>query len=441
MMRTFSVKFLATAAAAACLISSLAMPKTAAAQVPAAPAAPTVNFLSEGVAAIVNDSIISTYDLRQRMLLLIITSGIQPTADTLGQIERESLRTLVDEALEMQELRRVEKEQKFSIIAKDDDIDRQIGRMAQENRATAQQLVASLKASGVNPETLRAQIRAEISWQRWINGRYGSRLRIGDDQVEAALARLNAAAAKPQYLMSEILIEATRVGGIDNALRGANQLIGQLQQGAPFGSVARQFSSAATSATGGDTGWVNVEELQPAVQQALEQLRPGQLSQPIPVTDGVYILLLRDKRAGSNATLVDLKQAAIRLGADATEADVEAARAKLLTLKPMITDCASVETASTKVAGVIAGDLGESEIKDLAPAFREAAEKLNVGQVSDPIRTQVGLHLIAVCAKRQEGGQVPTKDEMENRLVGQQLAMIAKRYLRDLRNSATIETR
>ena len=440
-MRAFSVKNLAAATIAASLLAGLAMPKTAAAQATAAPAEPTVNFLSEGVAAIVNDSIISTYDLRQRMLLLIITSGIQPTADTLGQIERESMRTLVDEALQMQELRRVEKEQKFTIIAEDDDIDRQISRMAQENRATAAQLVASLAASGVNPETLRAQIRAEISWQRWINGRYGSRLRVGDDQVEAALARQNAAAAKPQYLLSEILIEAARVGGMDNAMRGANQLIGQLQQGAPFGSVARQFSSASTSATGGDTGWVSVEELQPALQQSLDQLRPGQLSQPIPVTDGVYILLLRDKRAGSNATLVDLKQAAIRLSADATETDVEAARAKLVGLKPMITDCASVETAAASVSGVIAGDLGESEIKDLAPAFRDAAEKLNVGQVSDPIRTQVGLHLIAVCAKRQEGGRVPTKDEMENRLVGQQLAMIAKRYLRDLRNSATIETR
>ncbi len=443
MMRALTVKHLATAIASVSMLAQAAIPTSATAQAASAATAPAaaVNYLSEGVAAIVNDNIISTYDLRQRMLLLIVTSGMQPTADSLGQIERESLRSLVDEALEMQELRRVEKEQKFSIIAKDEDIDRQIGRMAQENRATAQQLVSSLAASGVNPETLRAQIRAEISWQRWINGRYGSRLRIGDDQIEAALARQNAAAAKPQYLVSEIFIEATRVGGAENAMRGANQLVGQLQQGAPFASVARQFSAAATSATGGDTGWVTGEELQPALLQALEQLRPGQLSQPIPVTDGVYILALREKRAGASATLVDLKQAAIRLTATATEADVAAAQAKLSALKPLIKDCSNMEAAAATVSGVIAGDLGESEIKDLAPAFRDAAEKLNVGQVSDPIRTQVGLHLIAVCAKRQDGGRVPTKEDMENRLVGQQLAMIAKRYLRDLRNSATIETR
>jgi peptidyl-prolyl cis-trans isomerase SurA len=396
---------------------------------------------SEGVAAIVNDTIISTYDLRQRMLLLIVTSGVQPTAESLAQIEREALRSLVDEHLQLQELKRVEKEQKFSIIADDGDIDRQIGRMAEENRVSGPQLLASLAASGVGAQTLREQIRAEISWQRWINGRYGSRLRVGDDQVEATLARLSAAAAKPQFLISELLIDAGRVGGMDNANRGAAQLVAQLQQGAPFGGVARQFSSSPTAATGGDAGWVSADELVPEVQQVVDQLRPGQLSQPIPVTDGVYIILLRDKRAGSSATLVDLKQAAMRLSSLSTDADVAAARAKLSALKPLIKDCASLEATAGKVEGVVAGDLGEAEIKDLAPAFREAAEKLNVGEVSDPIRTNAGMHLIAICAKRQSGGRVPTKDDIENRLVGQQLAMISKRYLRDLRNSATIETR
>jgi peptidyl-prolyl cis-trans isomerase SurA len=89
----------------------------------------------------------------------------------------------------------------------------------------------------------------------------------------------------------------------------------------------------------------------------------------------------------------------------------------------------------------VAGDLGEAEITDLAPAFQAAATALQIGQVSDPIRTDAGLHLIAVCGKRQSGGNAPSHDQIENRLRGQQLALISKRYLRDLRNSATIETR
>ena len=59
----------------------------------------------------------------------------------------------------------------------------------------------------------------------------------------------------------------------------------------------------------------------------------------------------------------------------------------------------------------------------------------------DPIRTDAGMHLIAVCGKRQGGANAPSHDQIENRLRGQQLALISKRYLRDLRNQATIETR
>jgi len=69
------------------------------------------------------------------------------------------------------------------------------------------------------------------------------------------------------------------------------------------------------------------------------------------------------------------------------------------------------------------------------------AEQLQVGQISSPIRTDAGLHLIAVCGKRSSSADLMNRDQIENRLYGQQLAMIAKRYLRDLRNSATIETR
>src|SRR5579863_3427600 len=87
----------------------------------AAPAPPPP--LAERVVASVNDDIISTYDLDQRIRLLIVTAGIQPTNDNLPELEREALSSLIDERLELQELAREEKEQKFSIIATDADID------------------------------------------------------------------------------------------------------------------------------------------------------------------------------------------------------------------------------------------------------------------------------------------------------------------------------
>ena len=414
-------------------------------EAPAAAAAPeqaaAPQPLQESVAAVINDEIVSSYDLMQRMRLLMATSGMQPTQENLPQIEQEALRSLIDEHLQMQELRRVEKQQKITIISTDKEVDEQIADIAQSNKMSPDQLKQSLVQQGIGLDTWRAQLRADSSWQSWIQGRYGSRLRIGEDQIKAYQRRLAESAAKPQYQISEVFLDASRVGGMEVALNGAGQLIGQMQQGAPFAAVARQFSGSATAANGGDVGWVSQGEMPTEVDAALEQLRPGQLSRPIQVKDGVYIIYLRDKRAGSKTAIVDLKQVAAPLAADATQAQIDAATKLLTDLKPKITSCETLETAAGKVDGLVAGDLGEAEITDLAPAFQEAANKLDVGQVSDPIRTDAGMHLIAVCGKRQGGANAPNHDQIENRLRGQQLALIAKRYLRDLRNQATIETR
>ena len=411
-----------------------------AAQAPA-PAPAASRPLGESVAAVVNDDIISTYDLAQRMRLLIGTSGIQPTAETLPQFQQEALVSLVDEHLQLQELRRVQREQKITIIATDEEVDDEVASLAQQNNLKKDAFLAALRAQGIGRETLYQQIRAQRSWQRWISGRYGSRLRVGEDQIKATQAQLTAASSKPQYQVSEVFIDAARSGGQEAAQQGANQLLAQLQQGAPFAAVARQFSASPTAATGGDAGWINPGEMPAAVDAALEQLRPGQLSQAIPVKDGVYIVYLRDKRSGAGQMLVSMKQAAVSLPAGASEGDIAAARTKLEGVRSASKGCADLEAVAARNPGVVAGDLGEAEIADLSPEFKQAAQALNVGQLSAPIRTTVGLHVLAICGKRSGGPQALDHDQIENRLTSQQLSMIARRYMRDLRNSATIETR
>jgi len=414
---------------------------------PLAPASPPTaaeapNALVAGVAAVVNDQIISTYDLGQRVRLLIVTTGVRPTPQNMPQIEQEALSSLIDEHLELQEIRRQEKEQKFEIVASDDEVNDDLAHIAQSNNTTSAQLLKSLASAGVGAQTLKEQLRAQLSWMHWIQGRYGgSRLRIGEDQVNEVLRQIQAQAEQPQFQISEIYIDAARAGGIDAAMSGATQLAAQLQQGAPFAAVARQFSSAPTAANGGDAGWLTQGQLRAELRPVVDQLRTGQLSQPIQVENGVYILYLRAKRSGAGDELVSLKQAAISLSADAPQATVDAAQQKLLALKAKITGCDSLETQAAKLEGVVAGDLGEANIKDLRESFRDAAEKLKVNQVSDPIRTNAGLHLVAVCGKRRSGANIPSRSDIEGRLEDDQLSLVSKRYLRDLKNSATIETR
>ena len=397
--------------------------------------------LSESVVVTVNDEMISSFDIVQRMRLLIVTAGIQPSQENLPDIQREAVRSLIDERLEMQELRHEAKEQKFDLIASDSEVNDELADIARGNNTSSDQLLSQLAAQGVGAQTFRDQLRAEISWRGWIRGRYGQRLVVGDDQVKAFQKHLEAEADKPQYQIGEIFIDASRAGGNAAAQQGAAQLLSQLQKGAPFAAVARQFSNTPSAANGGDVGWISTGEMPPEVDQALENLRPGQLSSAIAVKDGVYIIYLKDKRAGGTSTLVTLKQIAVALPKGANEDQVAVANAKLTALRPKLSGCDNLEAVAAKVPGAVSGDLGEAETKDLAPAFREAANALQVGQVSAPIRTEVGLHLIAVCARRHGGADAMTPEQIENRLYGQELAMIAKRQLRDLRNSATIETR
>jgi peptidyl-prolyl cis-trans isomerase SurA len=270
---------------------------------------------------------------------------------------------------------------------------------------------------------------------------YGSRIRIGDDQIASQLRSLSAAAKQPQYLVSEIFIDNGRAGGESQAVNGAEQLIAQLQKGAPFPAVARQFSSAPTAANGGDAGWVSAAQEPPEVGKVLDALRPGQLSTPIVSSDGVYIIYLRDKQAAASQTLVTLKQLAIRLPKDAPEDQVAVATSTLSTLRAEAKGCASLDALAAKAKGVVAADLGEAEISDLSGPFKAAAQTLGPDEVSEPIRTDVGLHLVAVCGKRSAGANIPTKADIQNRIYAEQLAAMSKRYLRDLRTSADIETR
>jgi peptidyl-prolyl cis-trans isomerase SurA len=427
--------------AQAAVMAPLDLP-TAPAPAPAAPSAPrAAPDFSAHVAATVNDEVITTYDLRQRMLLLIVTSGVQPNEQNLPELQREALRGLVDERLEMQEIRRIQTKQKMKLEPSDKEVDEELADLARGNNMRLDQLARQLAAADVSINTLREQIRAQSAWRRYIGGRFGSSVRIGEDQIRASLNRINAAAAKPQFQVSEIFLDAQRLGGMQVAQNGARQLMEQIQQGAPFPAVARQFSSAASAASGGDAGWVISGEAQPAVQTALEQMQPGQMAGPVATPDGYYILLLRDKRAGASSTMVNLKQAVIKLGENATPEQVAAATATLTSLSNNSNGCEGFESRANKVSGVVAGETGETDINDLAAEFRTAIEPLKAGQIAAPVRTKQGLHLIALCSKRTGGAHEPSHTEVENRLYGEQLSMLSKRFLRDLRNSATIDAR
>jgi peptidyl-prolyl cis-trans isomerase SurA len=400
---------------------------------PQAPTAEPTFQMSDGVLASVNDSIITGFDLRQRMLLLIAMTQVQPTPENLPAIQQQALNTLIDERLQAQELAKYE-----DLQVSDAEVDQEIAAMAEEVGTTAQNYLDFLAQGGIRPGTLREQVRTQVGWQQLVGGRFQSRARVSQGAVQAALRQISEAATKKQYLIGEIYIEASRVGGQQAALNGANQLVQQMVQGAPFQAVAQQFSAAPSATRGGDAGWMVEGTIQPALQQALDQLQVGQLSRPIPVDGGVYIVYMRDKRDGTSASLVQIKQVMIELPETASDDQVAAATQRLEALRPQLT-CDTMLARATSEQGLLGADLGESDVQNLAPQFQQVARSAEVGSISTPVRTPLGVHLLAVCGRRAGGVQAPDARQVENQLFSQNLATLARRYMRDLREDALIE--
>jgi len=437
-----------TGVAMAALVAGSAVAQTAPGQQPAAagslnpaseeapvaaPAAAPQFQMADGILATVNDSVITGFDLRQRMLLLIAMTQVQPTAENLPAIQQQALNALVDERLQNQEMARYEE-----LKVTDEEVDREIADMAREVGTTAENYVGFLAQGGIRPSTFREQLRTQIGWSQLVGGRFQSRARVTRAAVDAALRQASEAATKKQYLIGEIFIDASRVGGQQAALNGANQLVMQMMQGAPFQNVAQQFSAAPSAVRGGDAGWVVEGSIQPALQAALDQLDVGQLSRPIPVDGGVYIVYMRDKRDGSSANLVSMRQVMIELPETASEAQVAEASQRLEGLRAQLT-CDNILTRARSETGLLGADLGESDVQNLAPQFQQVARSAEIGSVSSPVRTPLGLHLLAVCGRRVGGAEAPDARQIESQLFRQNLANLGRRYMRDLREDALIE--
>ena len=280
-----------------------------------------------------------------------------------------------------------------------------------------------------------------------VNGLLGSRVSVTQDEVDQVLGQLISSANQPQYLVSEILLEIPTLQQEDEIRQGGIQLIQQMQQGAPFQVVAQQFSAAASAAQGGDIGWVQDGQLEPALNDALRNMQPGQISPPIRTPSGWILLALRDRRVVGGAdplkAKIDLRQILIPLESNADADDVEDAREKALSVQNELEGCDNLEKAARKARNSTITDLGQMSISDLAGRFRETAATLQSGEASNPIRTETGLNILVACSREDLGAsaQLPSRDQIEDRLYNQQLSMFARRHMRDLRRDATIELR
>lgn len=384
----------------------------------------------EGIAAVVNDQPITTLDVRDRMRLIITSAGVQPTEETLARIQDQAIRSLIDERLQLQTAT------EYELTVDEAEIDDALNDIAARSGATVAEVEADLANNGIDINTLRQQVEAEIAWQILVSGRYRSRIRISDQQIETSLDRLVQSASQPQYRLGEILIEVTPEGGEERAIATIQAIFNQLRQGAPFQALAQQFSDAPSASAGGDTGYLPLSGLRPQVAEIVQQMQPGAISNPIRVPGGIQVVALIDRREGQVIEQFTLSQITLP-----TSRLNDTSRAALAEAASSITSCEGLESVVEDIDGIIVTNLGSVGGNALIPSIRSALETIEPGNASPVMNTAAGAQVFVVCERSMTGPGIPSTDQIENQLVNQQLSLLSRRWLRDIRRDATIEIR
>lgn len=407
------------------------------------PVSPARSQSTLNIAAVVNDEIISVYDLSQRILLVIQFSNIPNTSQNQQRIAPDVLRRLIMEKLRLQEAKRL------GIEPSENEIQSSMAELEKRNNIPPGQMNALLEQGGIDPETLKQQIVADLVWVDIVRSLFRRLVSVSDQEVDDALAKVRADAGKPEYRVAEIFLaydEKTR----SEVEQVAQRIHAQLGAGASWPQMAQSFSESASAANGGDLGWNLPSDLGATLGGVISRLEPGQISSPITTDDGVYILLLRDKRvakgiesAAEDITLsIHQLHLAVPQNADATL--VSQATANASNLAASAKDCEAFDRISKSEGSPSSGFLGQFKIGQLNPQLRNMVQPLKVNESSQPLRTTDGVIVLMVCSRESGSEDDPiaaARADIERRILNRRMGRLAAQHEDKLRRQAFIDIR
>lgn len=389
--------------------------------------------------AIVNGDVITQTDVGQRLALLAIANSVEIPPEEVERLSQQVLRNLIDESLEIQ----AAKADKIDI--KKADVDRTLARFAQNFKQSPDQLATYLEGRGSNIKSIRRQIEAEIAWRRLQQDKIESSVSVGDDEVKAVIDKMNASKGTEEFKVGEIFLSATPASQTQ-ILDNAGKILAQLRGGASFAAYARQYSEASTAAVGGDLGWVRPEQLPAPLADALRQMEPGAVSDPIPVPGGFSIIAVQDTRkiltADPRDAVLNLKQIAISFPKGTTQAQAEPVVSRFAEATRNIGGCGGTDKIAADFHAQVVSPPDQIKMRDLPPAMQRLLLPLQVGQATQPFGgLDDGVRVLVVCGRDQIDQSAPSYDDIYSQLNEERINSRAQRYLRDLRRDAVIEFR
>ncbi|MBT3556990.1 MAG: hypothetical protein HN644_09165 [Rhodospirillales bacterium] len=393
------------------------------------------------IIAVVNDDIISAFDIHARTLLVIVLSKLPRNQQTVDRLAPQILRMLIDETLKLQEAERL------GITVSQQEMDNALIMAGKQNKISTEKLIETLDQTGVGIESLLMQAKSEIAWSRIVPMKYGRNVEITDNDITKAMAKAANLRNQPQFLMSEILLSFDNPSKDATVRKQAQQLIQELKNGAKFDSLARAFSQSPSAPNGGALGWTRLDQMPDRIAQIVQTMRPGQISTEISLPSAYVIVHLRQVRASADDkvadTVVDLNQFHLELPGDASTATVESYMQTAKDKTQGARSCAAFNDAAKQAGSPLSGGLGKIALSKLPEHLSSLVQDLAINTPSKAIRTNDAVVVFMVCERIEP--KAPSdeveKARVQQQLFGQKLAVYARQAMRDLRRAAYIDIR
>lgn len=389
------------------------------------------------IAAVVNDEVISFYDLQSRLRLMVFGSGQRPTREAIRQLQPQVIQQLIDEKLKLQETK------KRGLSATEAELDEQVKGIEQQARIPAGQLLPGLDADGLK-DTFLDQQRAQIAWGKLMGRKVRATYTISEEQIDEEMARIRANAGKPEFQVSDIFLAVVNPAADASVLATAQSIVEQARAGTNFSSLAQQFTESASTGIAGDLGWVQTGQLEPTLEAALQQLQTGEISEPVRTLTGYHVLALRGRRvtAGPDPAKLRLTLAQLRLPLDKTarRSAVEGQMELAAEIAGSARDCKDFETLAVQ-AGANASTSQPVALAELPRELRDAVASLPAGKATGAVRLPDAAAAAMVCERQDDGGNMPSREDVQRRLFIDRLEAENLRSIRDLRQAANIDRR
>lgn len=405
-----------------------------------------------GIAAIVNDEIISSLDLEDRLTVAIGTTGLSNTPEVKEKLRPQILRQLVDDKLKMQQAT------KRGITVTDQDLAMAIANLEKQNRREPGSFEAYLREKHLPPRSSYDQIKAQIAWSKLVMKELRPRVNVSEEEVAlkkpTAISQKAAPAVRREILISPIILPVDKPANEDSVRKLADKLVNEIRAGAKFEAVAAQFSGGASSGTAPEPFWVQSDQVDALVSKGIANVKAGGISDAIRTQNGYQIIKIVEEKnvsaaAPSNDDDVDaelaMKKIVLKLKPDADnkEANLLLKIAKSVKANPGTCKDKGVAgfTAEEAKAAEIDVDFIRSPASQLPDPVKGLVTVLSVGQVSEPFASPEGLHLLMLCEKIELPTSFVDHEKARAMLLQEKLDLEAIKYLRNLRREAFIDIR